>query len=622
MSTLKDNNILVIVESPNKCSTITNILKQAGYHKATVMASYGHIMELADGGSYYNSGVSPEQDFELNLRVSSDKHTTVQKLKAAAMAADLVYLMSDGDREGELITWSLIKFLDLPLWKCKRAITQEITPKAVVQAIENPIKISNELIDAALSRLTVDKMIGYTLSPVARSYVGAKSVGRCQSAGLKLVVEREKEIQEFKPEHYIELFLNFAKNETKFRAKYIGTDIETLERIKTAEELVGIKQAMAPDNYFIAEIINKQRRESPKPPFCTATFQQEASTRLGLKVKDAMSCAQKLFEGLNINGGHIGLITYMRTDATMISPEFLPVAQDYIQNTFGADAWVGPRAAKSVNTTAQEGHEALRVVDPSLTPEKLSAYIQNELLIKVYDLIWKRTIAACMPDAVFAETTYKIANGKHRFQLSSKVITSMGYRALKGVGEDDKEDCIKEFFTEGEKLQNCELVEEFKQTQPPARYKEASLIKELQKRDIGRPSTYVTIVETLLSQTRGYAELQDKHIVPTSRGIQLAAFLDRSFSNVISLDYTRELEAQLDQIASGKVSKLEFLKSFHKMLDESLEKNTETLGVVQPRATAKCPNCGSDMVVRRSRYGRLFYGCSQYPKCTGIINIK
>jgi DNA topoisomerase-1 len=615
---LKDAKILVIVESPNKCSTISNILKKAGYSKATVMASYGHIMELANGGTYYNSGIEPLADFALSLKVSPDKQDIVKKLKAQVKAADVVYLMSDGDREGEAISWSLIKFLNIPAEKIRRSITHEITPKAVVQAIENPITLSEPLVDAALARLTIDKMIGYTLSPVAKAYVGAKSVGRCQSAGLKLIVDREKEIQDFKPEQYYDLWLQFIKNNTEFKAKYIGTEDNPIDKIKSTDLLKLIKFGCSAD-FTIKSIETKQKLENPKPPYCTATFQQDAANHIGLKVKDAMSCAQKLFEGISVDGEHVGLITYMRTDATDLSPEFLPELESYITNTFGSGVYTTPRVGKK-SDNAQEGHEALRIVNPALTPDTLATYIDNDLLIKVYKLIWQRTIASALPAAVIAETTYLIENNKHLFKLTSKELLEAGYRTLYGTKEDSSE-LVKETFNVGEILQQALLQEQLKETQPPPRYKEATLIRELQKREIGRPSTYVTIVETVLSPTRNYCTLEDKCIVPTEKGIQLASFLDRSFSSIISLDYTKQLEESLDQIATSKVTKLDFLKAFHSNLEAALKANKETVGETTQAAEKQCPQCGAPMAIRRSRFGKLFYGCTQYPQCRGLIGI-
>ena len=613
MEDLKSKKILVIVESPNKTAHIRDYLRKAGY-QVNVMASVGHIMQLGNGGPYVNSGVNPDKDFELNLEISDDKYKVVQELKAAVKTADLVYLMSDPDREGEVISWSLNKFLNIPKAKLRRAVTHEITPKAVVSAIENPIKLNEDLVDAGLARMTLDKMIGFRLSPIAKTYVGARSVGRVQSVGLKLVVDREKEIQAFVPETYFDLYLNFAKNGTKFKAKFAGNDaIGNVDHLKTQKEVDGIKANCVKD-FVIEAVKQKEKEESPKPPFCTATFQQEAASKLGLKVKDAMSVAQKLFEQ--------GNITYMRTDDTTFAAEFLPTLQSYIESAYGKKAWTKPRVGKKQDN-AQEGHECLRVTDPTMTPEQYNKIDGNALNQKVYKLIWQRTIAAALPNTKISETQYLIDNNGEKFILVSNEITQLGYREVYSYKDDDQDEDgpVKETFKVGEKLKDCGLEDVKKETKPKPRFTEATLIKELQKRGLGRPSTYATIVETVLSATRGYAELDGKSIVPTDRGMQLASFLDRAFSNVINLDYTSDMEKNLDKIASGKKTKLEFLTECYNNLEDTIKNNTE-INVSATHTDETCPLCGAPMVVRRSRFGSLFLGCSKYPKCRGVKNLK
>ena len=614
MEDLKNKKLLVICESPNKCSHIRDYLRKAGY-QVTVMASVGHIMHLADGGSYYNSGVTPTKDFDLNLKISEDKYKVVQELKTAVKAADLVYGFSDGDREGEVISWSLLKFLGMPKTKFRRAVTHEITPKAVVKAIENPVKLDENLVDAGLARMTLDKMIGYRLSPISKTYVGARSVGRAQSVGLKLVADREREIQNFVPETYFDLYLNFEKNKTKFKAKFAGNnEIGNIDHLKSQAEVNKIINSCTKE-YVIEDTKKKEKEESPKPPFCTATFQQEASSKLGLKVKDAMAIAQKLFEN--------GAITYHRTDDTAFAAEFIPILQSYIEGVYGKKAWTKPRIGKK-QENAQEGHECLRITDPSLTPDDYNKIDANNLNQKVYKLIWQRTIAAALPNAKISETQYLIDNNGEKFILVSKEITSLGYREVYTYKDDDAKDdsgVVKETFAKGEVLKNCKLEDVKKQTKPSPRYTEATLIKKLETSGVGRPSTYATIVETVLSATRGYAELQDKSIVPTERGMQLAAFLDRNFNNIINTDYTKKMEESLDKIATGKETKLEFLTEFYNTLENTIKNNSE-ISASAKTTDEVCPLCGAPMVVRRSRFGSLFLGCSKYPKCRGIKSLK
>lgn len=607
---LKNKNILVICESPNKTSHIKEYLQEAGYKNAHVVASAGHISNLQDNrSSYKNSGVFVNEEFRLNIAISDDKKEVVNRLKKQADTADIVYLMTDGDREGEAIAWSLIKFLKLPKTKYVRAVTHEITPKAVVKAIENPVELNDSLVEAAHARMTIDKMVGYGLSPVARTYIGAKSVGRCQSAGLKLICDREHEIQNFIPESYYDLYLSFEKNNTRFKAKYVGTDTLKIDHLKTDLEVRQVKDACWGD-YIVRDILKKEKQESPKPPFCTATIQQEAASKLGLKVKDVMSICQKLFEG--------GYISYHRTDDTTLSDEFVSTLKSYIESNYG-DVFTTPRVGKK-DENAQEGHEAIRVTDLNLTPEKAINVVCNDLQVKVYKLIWQRTVACALPNAKISETTYNIYNNEQKFILRSNEVTYDGYRAVYTYRDDDADmDApVRETFSKNEKLDKCSLEDAVKQTQPPARYTEASLIKKLQADEIGRPSTYATIVETVLSESRGYCTLVEKKIVPTERGLQLSAFLDRAFSNVINLNYTRQMEANLDLIATGKLDRVAFLSEFYTDLENAIKSNTE---IGQTHDSKICPKCGATMIVRRSKFGKLFYGCSNYPNCHGIINI-
>ncbi len=609
---LKNKKILVIVESPNKVKHVKEYLHAAGYKLATVMASVGHIMELANGGDYYNSGVNPNKNFELNLKVSADKKDVVSKLKSAVNTSDMTYVMTDPDREGFVIAWSLIKFLNLKKGTYFRAVTHEITPKAVVYAIEHPIEMDENLVDAGLTRMTIDKMLGFRLSPIARSCINAKSVGRCQSAGLKLIVDREKEIKNFIPEKYFELCLTFKKNGDSFKAKFVGNSEIQTSKLNKKEDVLKIIAACN-GKYIIDGVSRKEKKESPKPPFCTATFQQEVNSKLGLSVKDAMSCAQKLFEN--------GNITYIRTDDTDMSLEFIPMLKQYVENNYGEHDCVAPRKVKK-QEGAQEGHECLRITDPALTPDLFNKNNQNTLLQKVYKIIWQRTIASVLPDAIISETGYLIDNNDQKFLMTSSEILDEGYRRVYSYKDTDDAETnlpIKNTFSQGEELQDTKLDIAEKSTQPPARFKEATFIKELQKQEIGRPSTYATIVETVLSKTRNYCTLDSKKcLVPTDKGIELIDFLDKSFSNIINIGWTREMEKGLDDIAAGKKPYISFLTDFYNSLESTIKSNAD-----MPQNDAKkCPLCGANMVIRRSKYGKSFYGCSNFPKCRGLIPIK
>ncbi len=610
----KSLKYLVICESPNKISHIQKYLRDAGY-KVSVMASVGHIAEIKNGGSYYNTGIDPKNDFKMSLAVSEDKYKVVEQLKSAAKVADHIVLATDGDNEGAQISWSLIKFLGLKKNNYSRLITHEITPKAVVKAFENPVELDTSNAMASQARMCLDKILGFRLSPIAKTYVGAKSVGRCQSVGLKIIADREREIQNFVPETYFDLYVNFEKNKTKFKAKFAGNNtIGNIDHLKTQDEVDAIKSNCIKD-YLIEDVKSKIKEESPKPPFCTATYQQEVSSKIGLKVKDAMTVAQHLFEN--------GFITYHRTDDTAFAAEFIPTLQSFIEAKYGKSAWTKPRVGKK-QENAQEGHECLRVTDPTLTPEEYAKIDSNLLNQKVYRLIWQRTIAAALPNAKISETQYLIDNNGEKFILVSKEITSLGYREVYSYKDDeDKEDGpVKETFTKGEKLKDCSLEDVKKQTKAPPRYSEATLIKKLETSGVGRPSTYATIVETVLSAARGYAELDDKVIVPTDRGMQLAAFLDRNFDSIINIDYTKKMEEDLDKIASGKETKSEFLTNFYNSLESTIKNSKEIAAQVTQETGEVCPECGKPMVIRRSKFGNLFKACTGFPKCRHTESIK
>jgi DNA topoisomerase-1 len=426
-----------------------------------------------------------------------------------------------------------------------------------------------------------------------------------------LVADRENEILNFIPEKYYNLYLNFTKNGKAFKAKYVGYKNEKYDKIKTTSEVKTIKYQCTDDNYTVENVNQVKRNESPKPPFCTATFQQEASSRLGLKVKDAMSIAQKLYEA--------GKISYMRTDDTDMSPEFLEELKVYIEASYGKAAYKGLRAKKATTAITQNGHECLRCCDPTLTPELFAQKETNTLKVKVYTLIWQRTIASVMPNAIYSETTNAINNNDHKFALTERVLVEPGFRAVYSY-ETNTDDLLTETFSVGEILKNTNLEEVECTTKPPARYSEASLVKELERIGCGRPSTFATIVETILSPTRGYTTLEEKQIVPTDRGLQLAAYCKRAFTKLINLNYTRDMEEQLDKIANGDLNWLDYMNSFYKDLVETIEANQET-GLADDVEEKLCPLCNSPMVVRRSRFGKLFYGCPKWPHCSGIIGI-
>ena len=424
----KSKRYLLILESPNKKATVSSILKELGYNNVVVMASIKHITKINDSG-VYNMGIDPANNFAIDYVVSPDKKDIVSKLKDQVKAADEVILMTDEDREGEAISYHLKNVLKLNDKKYIRCTTHEITKGGIQKALENPRKLDNDLVNASQARSCADKIIGYRLSGIARNNVGARSVGRCQSAGLKLIVEREEEIRNFKPEKYYDFYLHFKKNLVDFTAKYKGTDVKDIKCLKSLDDCKIIAEECKKGNYSILSVEHKDSLENPKPPFITSTYQQEVSKKLGLSVKVAMDIAQKLFEGIEVNGKHISLITYHRTDSSELSESFKQDVENFIKNNYCKDLYKGGREVKK-SKTAQEGHEAIRPVDVNLTPQKLKSFISDGLLLSVYTLIWKRAVQSLLKPAKYEIKTLIIANGRHRFETSFKRIKSKGFKEL------------------------------------------------------------------------------------------------------------------------------------------------------------------------------------------------
>ena len=606
-------HVLMLVESPNKIKTIQKILKELNLTNIFVKASIGHISGISDSGPY-NMGVDPVT-FKMDLNVLKDKKDVFNDLKAQVNISDFILLASDPDREGEAIAYSLKKFLKIKDDNYQRIVYHEITKSAIEKALNNPLKIDEQLVSAAHTRSRLDKIVGYRLSPIAIKQLSARSVGRCQSAGLKLVVDREKEIKEFKPTTYYERYLNFSKNNVAFKAKYQGsTDKKYSSKLKSIKECDEIAKDCKGKDYFIVNKEEKLNNQNAPLPFITSSFQQECSSKLGISVKQAMSYAQKLFEGIDVNGQHIALTTYLRTDSPVISEEFVPLIKDYILKNYGKEYYQGVRETKK-KENAQEGHECFRILDLSMTPEKLSNYAKDEKLIKVYRLIYNRTIASLMSARKIFETKYTISNGdinnyNHLFELSSKEEVFDGWKKVYNV-EKEKDEIIKETFKACEVLQNTSLERLEKETQPPTRYTEASLIKKLDALGIGRPSTYATIISTLLDEKRNYCKVIDKKMYATDLAISLINFLDKYFTDIVDSNYTANLEKSLDKISEGKLKDIDFLKAFYSELENNIAKEEKENGVAVDK---KCPNCGATLVIRRGRFGN-FLACPNYPNC-------
>lgn len=617
----KSKKYLFIVESPNKKSTISNIFKKCGYDNITVVASVGHITHLADTGEF-NLGLDTKNDFKPNYEIAQDKKQVVAKLKELVKSNDEIILASDEDREGEAIAYHLLEELKIPKTKYQRVTYHSVTKDAILEGIKNSRKIDMNLVNSALAREAADKIIGYRLSGIARNQTGAKSVGRCQSVGLKLIVDREKEIKKFIPEVYYELFLKFNLDDSDYVARYIGTEEIKVENFKCLADVQKVMDECNKNNsnYIIKNIAESEKKIYPKPPFTTSSYQQDCINKLGMSSEKATYCAQKLFEGVKIKGEHKGLITYIRTDSSDVAPEFAEQLKQHVLDKFGSSYYT-PIIQGKKKVNAQEAHEAIRPVDLEMTPEKLSEYIEDNDLLRVYKLIYNRTLAASMSPAIYSIKNVTINNEKNLFQLSLSKIKFEGFKKVYDeMFEEDKVPELNFKLSVGDKLPDNAFLEYLiKETTPPRRFGEGSIIKKLEDLGIGRPSTYNTIVKTLKDKNRGFCEVQNKAFIPTELGINTSEFLDKSFSSVINLDYTAKLEETLDEIAKGKEERVNFLNAFYKNLEEDIDKvdvkinqsrNTNSMN----KEVKICPDCGAQLVVKKGPYS-LFWACPNYPKC-------
>lgn len=604
---------LVIVESPNKVKTISSFLS----NDFTVKACVGHICRINDKGPY-NLGIDIDNNFKPDFVVDDGKKDIVKELKELVKKADEVILASDPDREGEAIAYHLKEQLKIPNKKLKRCTFQEITKKAVLDAINNPRSIDNDLVDAAIGRSILDKIIGYRLSPLARRSVKAKSVGRCQSAALKLVVDREREIKDFVSKDYYELWLEFEKNKSIYKAQYKGLATgKTITTYEDKDTIINVMNECSKGKYLVYNIEQTDRKVQSKPPFTTSTYQQEVSSRLGYSVKKAQQIAQQLFEGINIGGQHKALITYIRTDSTELSEEFVASAKEYIEKNYSKKDYVGVKKSKKAKN-AQEAHEAIRPVDLSMTPELLSRYINDSQLLKVYELIYNRTLASLMKEAVITDTNYIILNGKHKFVYTEHSLKDAGWKKV--YNDEDDELCSTSIGLTKDEIVKCKKLDlQEKHTNPPRRYTEASLVKKLEEVGLGRPSTFSNIIGVLLDKTRNYCEESCKSIAPTELGMILVEYLEKAFPNTVDINYTSNMELSLDKIAHGELKVLEFLTDFYSDLEQQIKaaskiKQTTQSSYIEGRT---CPNCGGRLVLRYGKYGK-FIGCENYKKksCT------
>jgi DNA topoisomerase-1 len=626
---------LVIVESPKKAKTISKILGK----DYQVKASVGHVRDLPSR----KLGVNVRKNFEIQYEILPDKEDIVAELREAANLADKVYLAPDPDREGEAIAWHLSELLDLPKKKLMRVTFNEITKDAVTAAIKKPRPIDQSLVDAQQARRVLDRLVGYKISPLLWRKVNGRSAGRVQSVAVRLICERELEIEAFGPQEYwsIKAELTRAHSKNPFVAslyKYSGkrvlaaSDKQTSSSmvVSSEKEALKIVDSFKKETFTVSSITSKESQRQPQAPYITSTLQRDVAGQLGYSVKKAMQIAQSLYEGVELgNQGPVGLITYMRTDSTRISPQAQEETLEFIETKYGKDYRPSePRIYARKVKGAQDAHEAIRPTDVNQTPEILRPLLTSEQY-KLYKLIWERYVASQMASAELVTRTAEITAGEAVFRASATDVKFAGYtlvynRGLKlnddSSGEEANEDAgsLPEGLTKADKLKLKEAQKDQHFTQPPPRYNEASMVKALEDLGIGRPSTYASTVNTIVE--RKYVEKQGKALVPTKLGKAVTLLLVEHFGSFINVDFTAAMELKLDQIEEDKVDWHSMMKEFYVPFGATLKLAEENMNKVIILSDKSCPTCGDQMAIRSSRYGQ-FLGCIKYPECKTTIKL-
>ena len=594
---------LVIVESPSKSKTIEKYLGE----DYIVTSSKGHIRDLATTGKG-GLGVDVENGFKPNYVISKDKKDVVKELKKFVKDADYVYLATDPDREGEAISWHLADVLGIDMDLMNRVVFHEVTKKAVIGALEHPRKIDQNLVKSQETRRVLDRIIGFKLSKLLQKKIKSKSAGRVQSVALRLICEREKEIEAFIPEEYWKVKAKFNKDSIDFEAelaKYKNKKIELHNQEETEKVYASLDKM-----FTVSDLKKTKKKRSSKAPFITSTLQQEASSKLNFKAKKTMQIAQKLYEGIDIGEETVGLITYMRTDSIRLSDDFIQESRQYIEEKYGKK-YVGSVKVSKKKDNVQDAHEGIRPTSIKRTPESMKPYLKADEY-KLYAFIYTRAMASLMAPAQFNATTISLDNNGYEFKASGSTIDFDGYLRVYSPYEKQSDELLPE-VTVSEQLPSLDVQKTQHFTKPPARYSEAKLIKELEELGIGRPSTYASIIDTIV--TRRYVETIDKAFKPTESGILTNDKLVQFFDNIINVEYTAKMEQELDEIAEGEDNYVHALTTFEEKFEPLLEKAYEDMEQIQPEKTGeKCPECGGDLVIRKGRYGD-FVACSNYPKC-------
>ena len=611
------NHSLVIVESPAKAKTIGKYLGK----DFTVKACMGHLRDLPKS----TLGVDLEHDFEPVYKPIKGKEDIISDLKKSAKSADMVYLATDPDREGEAISWHLKQLLDLPDDKCRRVTFNEITKNVVQESIREPRDIDQKLVDAQQARRILDRIVGYELSPLLWKKIRrGLSAGRVQSVATRMVDDRDREIEAFQPEEYWTLDANLLGSDVKrlpFAARYHGVGGKKAE-LKSADEVEAVVEATKNAPFVVKSVKRTDKQRSPSPPFTTSTMQQEASRKLSMTPRRTMAIAQQLYEGVDIEGeGTVGLITYMRTDSLRLSEEAIASAREFILGRYGADYYPakGPNRYKA-KATAQDAHEAIRPSNVNWTPEQVKKDLTGEQY-RLYRLIWSRFVACQMSNAVYDSVAVEVEAADHSFRASSSSLKFSGYTAVYEEGRDEEKE-EKESplpaLREGETLELKDFSRDQHFTQPPAHYTDATLIRAMEEQGIGRPSTYAPTVSTILD--REYVMKEGKYLHITNLGRVVTALMKERFTDIADLKFTAHMEQQLDSVEEGKTAWKDVLRDFYGDFDQNLKQAEQALEGVRIKVPDEvsekiCPECGRNLVVKSGRFGR-FLACPGYPECS------
>lgn len=599
---------LVIVESPAKSNTIEKYLGK----NYKVMASYGHVRDLPKS----RLGIDVEHDFQPEYIIPVKAKKTLNTIKKEAKNADMVLLATDLDREGESIAWHIAESIENK--NIQRITFSEITKEAILNAVKNPGKLNEELFDAQQARRVLDRLVGYSLSPLLWKKVKrGLSAGRVQSVAVKIIVDREREIQNFKAEEYWNFAVRLAKNENKYLAHLIKKDGIPVE-IKNEKEAKKIESDIQTETFKVTDVIKKEVKKTPPPPFKTSTLQQEAARRLRFSAKKTMILAQQLYEGIDIGRESEGLITYMRTDSLSLSVQARNQIKEFLEKTYGKEYTFDKTRQYAKAKTDQEAHEAIRPTQISNTPELVKPYLTPDQL-KLYTLIFNRTLASQMTDVKYLQVTVHIEAGKYAFRMGGRQTVFDGFlKAYPEKTEEEEKDAIfsnLKNLEKGDILKFIEAVLEQKFTQPPARLTEAALIKILEENGVGRPSTYAPTISTIID--RGYVRLEERRFIPTEIGFIVIDMLTENFPFVVNADFTAEIENELDEIAIGKLKWQKPVGDFWHPFKEELDKKSEKIEKVklpEKETSELCEKCGGPMVIKLGRFGE-FMACKNFPEC-------